>query len=49
MVLVEQNARWALRVADVGYVLQTGSLAHFGPVSELLADERVAAACLGDD
>ncbi len=49
VVLVEQNARRALRAADVGYVLETGSLAHSGPGSELLADERVIAAYLGID
>jgi len=47
VVLVEQNARRALRAADVGYVLETGSLAHSGPGSELLADQRVIAAYLG--
>jgi ABC-type multidrug transport system ATPase subunit len=33
VVLVEQNARRALRAADVGYVLETGSLAHSAPVT----------------
>jgi len=47
VVLVEQNARRALRAADIGYVLETGSLAHSGPGSELLADQRVIAAYLG--
>ena len=47
VVLVEQNARRALRAADVGYVLETGSLAHTGPGAELLADQRVIAAYLG--
>ena len=47
VVLVEQNARRALRAADVGYVLETGSLAHAGPGAELLADQRVIAAYLG--
>ena len=49
VVLVEQNARRALRAADVGYVLETGTLAHSGPAAELLADERVVAAYLGLD
>ena len=49
VVLVEQNARRALRAADVGYVLETGALAHSGPGAELLADERVIAAYLGID
>ena len=49
VVLVEQNARRALRAADVGYVLETGSLAHSGPAAQLLADERVISAYLGID
>jgi len=49
VVLVEQNARRALRAADFGYVLETGSLAHSGPGAELLADERVINAYLGID
>ena len=49
VVLVEQNARRALRAADVGHVLETGSLAHSGPAEQLLADERVVAAYLGMD
>ncbi|MGH3384469.1 MAG: ABC transporter ATP-binding protein [Nocardioidaceae bacterium] len=47
VVLVEQNARRALRAADFGYVLETGSLAHSGPAADLLADERVISAYLG--
>ena len=49
VVLVEQNARRALRAADHGYVLETGSLAHSGPAAQLLSDERVVAAYLGLD
>jgi branched-chain amino acid transport system ATP-binding protein len=49
VVLVEQNARRALRAADFGYVLETGSLAHSGPGQELLADQRVISAYLGVD
>jgi branched-chain amino acid transport system ATP-binding protein len=47
VVLVEQNARRALRAADHGYVLQTGSIVHSGPAGELLADERIVEAYLG--
>ena len=47
VVLVEQNARRALRAADHGYVLQTGSVVHAGPAAELLADERIVQAYLG--
>lgn len=47
VLLVEQNARAALETADRGYVLETGSIAHSGPASELLHDPRVAATYLG--
>lgn len=47
VLLVEQNARAALETADYGYVLETGSIVHSGPASELLHDPRVAATYLG--
>jgi len=47
VVLVEQNARRALRAADHGYVLQTGEIVHEGPAEGLLADERIVQAYLG--
>ena len=47
VVLVEQNARRALRAADHGYVLQSGEVVHSGPAAALLADERIVAAYLG--
>ncbi|WP_335986879.1 ABC transporter ATP-binding protein [Glycomyces sp. MUSA5-2] len=47
VVLVEQNARRALRAADTGHVLETGEIAHSGPASELLQDPRVVKAYLG--
>lgn len=47
VVLVEQNARRALRAADVGYVLETGQVAAHGDATQLLADERVIQAYLG--
>lgn len=47
ILLVEQNARAALQVADYGYVLETGELAIEGPSSELAANPRVAATYLG--
>jgi ABC-type branched-subunit amino acid transport system ATPase component len=49
VVLVEQNARRALRVADHGYVLQSGEVVHSGPAAQLLADERIVEAYLGVD
>jgi branched-chain amino acid transport system ATP-binding protein len=47
VVLVEQNARRALRAADHGYVLQNGAVVHSGPAAGLLADERIVQAYLG--
>ncbi|HEY6863736.1 MAG TPA: ABC transporter ATP-binding protein [Burkholderiales bacterium] len=45
--LVDQNARAALRIADRGYVLETGRIVLSGSGAELLANERVKAAYLG--
>jgi branched-chain amino acid transport system ATP-binding protein len=48
VVLVEQNAHQALRVANRAYVLETGALALEGPADELARDPRVRAAYLGE-
>jgi branched-chain amino acid transport system ATP-binding protein len=47
VVLVEQNARRALSVADTGYVLQSGEVAHQGRAADLIRDERMIEAYLG--
>ncbi|MDN5791296.1 MAG: ABC transporter ATP-binding protein [Micrococcales bacterium] len=47
VILVEQNARRALRAADHGYVLQSGEIVHSGPAHDLLADPRIVQAYLG--
>jgi len=47
VVLIEQNARRALGVADRGYVLASGEIVHEGTGAELLADDRVVSAYLG--
>ena len=47
IVLVEQNARAALAVADVGYVLEMGDVSLQGPASELAQDPRVIDTYLG--
>ena len=47
MLLVEQNAYAALRIADRGYVMETGRITMAGPAAELIADERIRAAYLG--
>jgi branched-chain amino acid transport system ATP-binding protein len=47
VLLVEQNARAALRVADFAYVLDGGKVALSGAASALVSDARVRAAYLG--
>ncbi|MGH3757100.1 ABC transporter ATP-binding protein [Actinophytocola sp.] len=47
ILLVEQNALAALALADRGYVVDLGATTLEGPGNELLADERVRAAYLG--
>jgi len=47
VLLIEQNARAALRLADRGYVLEAGEVVAAGPAAELERDERVQAAYLG--
>jgi branched-chain amino acid transport system ATP-binding protein len=48
ILLVEQNARVALRLADRAYVLETGQVALAGTANELLRSERVRKAYLGE-
>ena len=48
VLLVEQNAQAALDVADVGYVMETGTISFSGGGKELLADDRVRKAYLGE-
>jgi branched-chain amino acid transport system ATP-binding protein len=47
ILLVEQNARAALQVADYGYVLETGEIVLEGTAAELAANPRVAGTYLG--
>jgi len=47
IILVEQNARMALRIAHQGYVLETGTIALHGPASDLIDNEHVKKAYLG--
>lgn len=47
ILLVEQNARAALNVADEGHVLETGDMVLSGPAAQLAADPRVIETYLG--
>jgi len=49
VLLVEQNARMALKIADRGYVLETGRVILQGPAEELLENRDVQRAYLGRD
>jgi branched-chain amino acid transport system ATP-binding protein len=49
VLLVEQNARAALKVADRAYVLETGRIILSGTAQDLLADRQVTRAYLGRD
>ena len=48
VLLVEQNAKKALNIADRAYVLETGSITTSGKASELLEDDSIRKAYLGD-
>jgi branched-chain amino acid transport system ATP-binding protein len=48
ILLVEQNARLALGIANRGYVLETGEIVLTGPGKQLLSDPSVKAAYLGE-
>jgi branched-chain amino acid transport system ATP-binding protein len=48
ILLVEQNAKAALKIADYGYVLRGGTVTMHGDGRELLADESVRRAYLGE-
>ncbi|MBI5930553.1 MAG: ABC transporter ATP-binding protein [Chloroflexi bacterium] len=47
ILLVEQNARKALKVADYAYVLERGTISHQGPAAELWNDPQIISAYLG--
>jgi len=47
VLLVEQNANMALKIADLAYVLETGEITMQGTGAELLADPKVKEAYLG--
>jgi branched-chain amino acid transport system ATP-binding protein len=47
VLVVEQNALAALRIADYAYVLESGRLALEGPASQLITDDSLTKAYLG--
>lgn len=47
ILLVEQNARAALQIADYGYVMETGSISFEGPADTLANNPRIVASYLG--
>jgi len=47
ILLVEQNARAALKLAHRGYVMEVGRIVHQGPAAELARDPMVLNAYLG--
>jgi branched-chain amino acid transport system ATP-binding protein len=49
VLVVEQNATMALRLADRGYVMENGRIVFGGLAQDLLHDERVRAVYLGED
>ena len=48
VLLIEQNAKAALEISDFAYVMETGTITMSGPGRELLSDERVKKAYLGE-
>ena len=48
VLLIEQNAKAALEISDYAYVMETGTITMSGPGKELLNDERVKKAYLGE-
>jgi branched-chain amino acid transport system ATP-binding protein len=48
ILLIEQNARLALEIADRAYVMESGMITLSGPAAELLADSKVREAYLGE-
>lgn len=47
VLLVEQNAFGALKIADRGYVMETGRITMSGPAADLITDPRIREAYLG--
>ncbi len=48
VLLIEQNAKAALEISDYGYVMETGVITISGPGKELLVNDQVRKAYLGE-
>ena len=48
ILLIEQNANKALQISDHAYIMQTGEVVRYGTGAELLADDTLSAAYLGN-
>ena len=48
VLLIEQNAKAALEISDFAYVMETGTITMSGSGRELLNDDRVRSAYLGE-
>jgi branched-chain amino acid transport system ATP-binding protein len=48
ILLIEQNANAALKIADIGYVMETGTIKLKGPGKDLLSNDEVKKAYLGE-
>lgn len=49
VLLVEQNAKKALNIANRAYVLETGKIVKEGPAHDLMNDDSIRKAYLGED
>ena len=49
ILLVEQNAKLALEIANRGYVMDSGLVTMSGPADQMLHDPKVRAAYLGEE
>lgn len=48
VLLIEQNANAALKIADIGYIMETGKITLSGSGQELLANDEIKKAYLGE-
>jgi branched-chain amino acid transport system ATP-binding protein len=48
VLLIEQNANAALKIADIGYIMETGRITLSGSGQELLSNDEIKKAYLGE-